>query len=200
MVGDLFFRAFFSALWVAFLAIFSWVAHSTKWSAGRRTTRHANRLRAVALVFACLYFAGALFYALVPSWVVIFSIPLPDSFRIVMVAVAVLGMCFIMWALRSLGKNWAPSLSGVRKDTFLVTTGPYGVVRHPIYLGAFIFLAAQAFLAANLLTLLPTLILVVLLYVQLPDEENMLIDRFGEEYREYMKRTPRFIPSLKHKR
>jgi len=130
MVGDLLFRAFYSVLWVVFLAIFSWVAHSTKWSAGRRTTRHANRLRAVALAFAGLYFAAVLFYALVPSWVVIFSIPLPEAFRTVMVVAVVLGMCFIVWALRSLGKNWAPSLSGVRKDTFLVTTG--GSVHLPL--------------------------------------------------------------------
>jgi len=72
------------------------------------------------------------------------------------------------------------------------------LVRHPIYLGAFIFLAAQALLAANLLTLVPTVALLTLLYAQLPEEESMLIDRFGDEYREYMKRTPRFMPSFKN--
>jgi protein-S-isoprenylcysteine O-methyltransferase Ste14 len=115
-----------------------------------------------------------------------------------MVGVAALGISFLTWALWVLGRNWAPSLSGVRKDTVLVTTGPYGIVRHPIYLGAFAFLAALALVAANLFVILPTLALLAMLYSQIGDEEEMLADRFGDEYREYMKRTPRFIPKFRH--
>jgi len=163
-------------------------------------TRHAKHLRALALVFAGLYLAGALLYAILPSSVSFLSIPLPDSIRFGMVGLGVVGLAFVLWGRASLGKNWAPSLSGLRADTALITTGAYRLVRHPIYLGAFIFLAALALLAANLLTLVPTIALLILLYVQLPEEESMLIDRFGEEYREYMKRTPRFMPSLRDER
>jgi len=200
MTNKLLFRFVFSSFWIVFLATFAWVAHSTKWAVRRRTTRRASQLRIVALSFAALYFAGAVLYALSPSWVIFLSIPVVEWFRLVMVGVAVLGISFVLWALRSLGKNWAPSLSGVRKDTFLVTTGPHRIVRHPVYFGASIFLVALALLAANFLILLPTLTLLILLYAQLPDEENMLIDRFGDEYREYMKRTPRFMPSFRHVR
>jgi protein-S-isoprenylcysteine O-methyltransferase Ste14 len=115
-----------------------------------------------------------------------------------MVGVAVLGILLVSWGYWVLGKNWAPSVSGVRSDTVLVTSGVYGFVRHPIYLGAFIFLAALALVATNLLILLPTLALLALLYTSIDEEEAMLIDRFGDEYREYMKRTPRFIPTLRH--
>lgn len=196
----MFFRVVFWAFWITFLAILTWIARSTKWSPGRRTTQHARRLRAVALGFAVLYLAAALLHTLAPGSLAFLSIPIPDSFRLVMIGVAFLSTSFVVWALRVLGKNWAPSLSGVRKDTFLVTTGPYAIVRHPIYLGVFVLLAALALLAANFLILLPTVALLTLLYVQLPDEESMLIDRFGDQYREYMKRTPRFVPSLKHQR
>jgi protein-S-isoprenylcysteine O-methyltransferase Ste14 len=196
----LLFRVVFSSLWVLFLAVVAWVAYSTKWSSGRQTSPLGGRLRIVALAFAGVYFAGAVLYALLPGWIMFLSIPLPGWPRLVMVGVAVLGMAFLLWALRTLGKNWAPSLSGVRKDTSLVTDGPYGIVRHPIYLGAFIFLVAVAVVAANLLIVLPTLALLILLYAQLPDEESMLIDRFGDAYRNYMKRTPRFIPRLRRER
>jgi protein-S-isoprenylcysteine O-methyltransferase Ste14 len=64
-------------------------------------------------------------------------------------------------------------------------------------LGAFIFLAALTLVAANLLILLPTLALFAILYRSI-EEEALLIDRFGDEYREYMKRTPRFIPKFRH--
>ena len=194
------FRVIFSCFWVAFLAIFAWVAHSTKWSAGRRSTQRATRLRNVALSFACLYLAGALLYVLFPSWVMFLSVSLPDWFRVSMVAVGILGVAFLLWALGTLGRNWAPSLSGVRRDTTLVTSGLYGIVRHPIYVGAFVFLVALALLSANLLILIPSLALSALLYAQLPEEESLLLDRFGDEYREYMKRTPRFIPGFGHER
>jgi protein-S-isoprenylcysteine O-methyltransferase Ste14 len=198
VTNELFFRAVFSALWVICFANVIWVSYSTKGSAGKRTTPHARRLRIVALALAVLYFAGTLLYALLPSLVMFLSIPLPDWFRLVMVGLAALGISFVSWGYWALGKNWAPSVSGVKKDTVLVTTGLYGFVRHPIYLGAIIFLAALALVAANLLILLPTLALLTLLYASIDEEEAMLIDRFGDEYREYVKRIPRFIPKFRH--
>jgi protein-S-isoprenylcysteine O-methyltransferase Ste14 len=196
VTSELFFRVVFSIFWVAFLVALAWVAHSTGWSPAASTTAHARQMRIVAFAFAGLYFAGALLYSLFPRWVMFLSIPAGSWFRFGMIGVAGVGLSIVFWALRSLGKNWAPSLSGMRKETFLVTTGPYGVVRHPIYLGAFIFLGALALLAANLLIILPTIALLTLLYARLLEEERMLIERFGDEYRDYMKRTPRFIPRL----
>ena len=198
MTNELPFRVVFSALWLIFFADVAWVSHSAKGSAQRQTTRHASRLRIEALALAVLYFTGSSFYALLPSWGVFFSIPFPEWFRLIMVGVAALGILCASWGFQGLGKNWAPSVSGVRKDTVFVSTGIYGVVRHPIYFGIFIFLTAMTLVAANLLVLLPTLALLALLYASIDDEEAMLIDRFGDEYREYMKRTPRFIPKFRH--
>ena len=56
----------------------------------------------------------------------------------------------------------------------------------------------MALVATNWLPLLPALVLITIIYAQIPKEELMLIDRFGDEYREYMKRTPRIIPKHKH--
>ena len=100
-----------------------------------------------------------------------------------MFGVAVLSLSFVLWGYWALGKNWAPSVSGVRKDTVLVTSGLYGFVRHPIYLGIFISLSALALMVANLLVLLPTIALLIVLYASIEEEEVILIDRFGDEYR-----------------
>lgn len=51
-------------------------------------------------------------------------------------------------------------------------------------------------MVANLLVLLPTIALLIVLYASIEEEEVILIDRFGDEFREYKKRTPRFIPKL----
>ena len=81
-------------------------------------------------------------------------------------------------------------MSGVRNDTVLVTTGPYSVVRNPIYLGIFISLPSLALMSASWLIIVPGLVLSALLYAQMGEEESLLIGRFGDVYREYMKRTP----------
>jgi hypothetical protein len=65
-------------------------------------------------------------------------------------------------------------------------------------LGAFIFLIGLALVAANLLILLPTIGLLAPLYTQIGEEEALLIDRFGDEYRDYMERVPRFIPKFRN--
>ncbi|HXZ90321.1 MAG TPA: isoprenylcysteine carboxylmethyltransferase family protein [Candidatus Dormibacteraeota bacterium] len=198
MTDELLFRILFSGLWLVYLANVIWVSRAAKWSHHQQTPASLTRLRIVAILFGVLYYAGALLYALVPSWIMFLSIPLPDWFRVGIGCVAILGMFFTCWGFWVLGRNWAPCVSGVRKDTVLVTSGPYGYVRHPIYLGAFIFIVALAFVAANLLVLLPTLVLIVLLYASIGKEESLLTGRFGDEYREYMKRTPRFIPKFRH--
>jgi protein-S-isoprenylcysteine O-methyltransferase Ste14 len=199
VTGELFFRVLFSAFWVIFFANAIWVSYSSKGPASRQTSRHASRLRVGAFAFAVPYFVGALLYALLPSWVMFLSIQLPDLFRLVMVGVAVVGLVLVSWGYWALGKNWAPSVSGVKRDAVLVTTGLYRFVRHPVYLGAFIFMTALALVAANLLILLPTVALLALLYASIGEEETMLIGRFGDEYREYMKQTPRFLPTFRHK-
>jgi protein-S-isoprenylcysteine O-methyltransferase Ste14 len=112
------------------------------------------------------------------------SIPLPDWFRLIIVAVATFGIFFLSWGYWALGRNWARSVSGARSDTVLVTTGLYGFVRHPIYLGLFIFLGALTLVAANLLIRLLTFALLALLYASIDEEEGLLIDRFGDEYRD----------------
>jgi protein-S-isoprenylcysteine O-methyltransferase Ste14 len=161
------------------------------------------RIVAVAL-FAPLWWGGIILYVVLPSRIGFLSIPLPNWFRLIMVCVAALGMSFALWAFRTLGRNWVHALEAPqfvrRKDNVLVTNGPYHYVRNPIYLGAFTFILAVTLVAANWLLVLPALALVTIIYMQIGKEEKMLIDRFGDEYREYMKRTPRFIPKLGSRR
>jgi hypothetical protein len=71
-------------------------------------------------------------------------------------------------------------------------------VRNPIYLRAFTFMIALALVAANWLILLPALPLIALVYTQIGKKEAMLTARFGDEYREYMKRTRRLIQKFRH--
>jgi protein-S-isoprenylcysteine O-methyltransferase Ste14 len=207
VTNDLLFRVIFSTLWVIFIANLTWVRYSSRGSTGKQpieqTARHERRLHIVALaLFAPFWFGGIILYATLPGWIVFLSISLPDWFRSIMVGVATLSIPFTLWGYRALGKNWVhalePSQFQQRKKEALVTSGPYHYVRNPIYLGAFTFIVALALVAANWLILLPALAIITIIYRQIEKEEAMLIDRFGYEYREYMKRTPRIIPNFRH--
>jgi len=105
------------------------------------------------------------------------------------------------WGYRTIGKNWVHALEQStfqqRERGALVTWGPYRYVRNPIYLGAFSVVVAQALLAANWLVLLPGLATIAVIYSQIRGEEAMLAERFGEQYLEYMRCTPRIIPRLR---
>jgi protein-S-isoprenylcysteine O-methyltransferase Ste14 len=74
----------------------------------------------------------------------------------------------------------------------LLTTGMYGVVRHPIYLYLLASVVVRPVLSLDLLVWFGSL--VVLLIVALPHEEQTLIAIFGDRYRSYQLRTPAFIP------
>ena len=99
------------------------------------------------------------------------------------------------WTLSSLGKNLTDTVV-TRKEATLVTVGPYRWVRHPFYVTAALLMFSVTILTANWLIGLTSVIVLVLLAVRTPKEEAMLIERFGDQYRDYMTKTGRFIPRL----
>ena len=210
MIDELVFRIIFSTLWIVFVATLTAVRYSAwrasaKGSAGRtlaeRTARPEGRTHLVVLsLCAPFWFGGIILYIFVPGWIASLSIPLPDWLRLVMAAIAAASLAFTVWGYRTLGRNWVhalePSTFQHREGERLVTSGPYRYVRNPIYLGASTLIIAFALEAANWLILLPSLVIVTVISLQVGNEEAMLIDRFGDEYRDYMKRTPRYIPRM----
>ncbi|MBI2937727.1 MAG: isoprenylcysteine carboxylmethyltransferase family protein [Thaumarchaeota archaeon] len=76
----------------------------------------------------------------------------------------------------------------------LITNGIYGHIRHPLYLGEIIRNTGFAFAACSLYGLIPILIGNVLLLFRIGVEERMLVEEFGVEYEEYMRRTWKLVP------
>lgn len=108
---------------------------------------------------------------------------------------------FSLWLLwrshADLGRDWLPTVQ-LREGHSLVTRGVFRYIRHPMYAAHWLWGLCQPLLLQNwiagfamLVSLLPTYL------VRMPQEERMMLEQFGEEYRAYMGRTGRVIPRLR---
>jgi protein-S-isoprenylcysteine O-methyltransferase Ste14 len=98
------------------------------------------------------------------------------------------------WSHIALGTNWSYTLE-LKKEQKLITRGPYKHIRHPMYTAFLLWVVFQSLLLPNWLILLVGLFGIAMMYFgRVKKEEELMIERFGDEYREYMKRTGRLFP------
>ena len=111
--------------------------------------------------------------------------------------VLMLGALFVFWrAHADLGLNWSPSLE-IREKHQLITKGVYGVIRHPMYASQWLWVIAQPLLLQNWIAGFVNLLIFIPFYMlRVQAEEEMMVDTFGDEYREYMKCTGGVLPKI----
>jgi len=102
----------------------------------------------------------------------------------------------LYWVFRSLGKNLTDTVATRREHT-LVTRVPYRWVRHPLYLSGTVFWLALSLVSASWFIGLMSVLSFAAVVIRTPIEEAKLIQRFGDDYREYMERTGQFLPNLR---
>lgn len=103
-----------------------------------------------------------------------------------------------LWLFRKthkeLGKNWSITLE-IRDKHRLVDTGPYSLVRHPMYSSFLLLALGQMFLLSNWIVGLAGLLgFSALFFFRVGREERMMLETFGSDYGDYMKKTRRIIP------
>jgi protein-S-isoprenylcysteine O-methyltransferase Ste14 len=104
---------------------------------------------------------------------------------------------FVFWrAHADLGLNWSPSLE-IREKHELITRGIYGFIRHPMYASQWLWVIAQPLLLQNWIAgFMNLLVFIPFYFLRVKAEEKMMLDSFGNEYREYMNRTGGVLPRL----
>ena len=136
-----------------------------------------------------------LVYLINPAWMAWSKLGLPEGVRWLGVVLGVLCTAGIYWLFSSIGSGITPT-SATRKEHKLVTSGPYRWVRHPLYtVGTSLFIAL-GLIADNWFIILLGVLAFIAMASRAPKEEANLIEKFGDEYREYMKRTGRYFPKL----
>ena len=132
-------------------------------------------------------------YLIFPAYFQWASIMLPTWLRWFGVVVGALCSLLMYWTLSSLGKNLTDTVV-TRAEATLVTHGPYRFVRHPFYVTAALLMASVTLLTANWFIGVSGFVVLALLAIRTPKEEQKLVERFGQQYRDYMARTGRFFP------
>jgi len=102
---------------------------------------------------------------------------------------------WLLWMFHTLGRNLTDTVV-VRRDAYLVTNGPYGLVRNPMYTGILMVGAALGLALGTWLVPVAAVGMFGLLATRLRREEKYLVERFGDEYLNYMKCVGRFFPRI----
>jgi protein-S-isoprenylcysteine O-methyltransferase Ste14 len=104
------------------------------------------------------------------------------------------GVAVAIWARACLGRNWGMPMTQ-KAHPELVTNGPYAYVRHPIYTGIILALLGSA-IGLSVLWAIPLLLIGGYFAYSASREEQLLLERFPEEYSAYARRSKRLIPFL----
>ena len=119
-----------------------------------------------------------------------------EPLRWVGLVLVVAGIAFSLWAIATLGRHYDLELE-IHRDHELVRTGPYRLVRHPVYTGLALHFAGACLATGNLLLIAGTLLVTYpALYLRARTEERLLRERFGAEYDEYARRVGMLVPLL----
>ena len=150
----------------------------------------ALRLGGLSIWLYCLLYVV---YPRVLAWS---FIELPSVVRWAGVGLVLLLIPFIVSAQRALGRNVSPTVI-THEDHELVTDGPYRWIRNPLYTAGTTLFTGLGLISASAFLLVGGLASLVLVAIRLPSEEAELEKRFGQAYRDYVRRTGRFLPRLR---
>lgn len=166
--------------------------------AGHRTVIHESKRYSIFLSILICYEVFTLFiYLISPQTLGWANVALPLWSRWLGFALAIVSLALFIWVHRHLRDNFSIRLQIMQGQT-LTLSGPYQWVRHPMYTAFYVLHIAAFLLTANWfigLTWLAGLTIIIILRID--REETMMLEKFGEEYRNYMQHTGKFTPQIK---
>ena len=163
---------------------------------GSKATKKRKSLVDIILISAAgIGLAAPLFYLFSP-WLDFADYDLSGWLGCVGTVVFAMAL-FLLWRSHAdLGRNWSATLQ-IRQEHSLITDGIYRHIRHPMYAAHLLWAIAQGLLLENWLAGWAFLVISIPFYLlRVPKEEKMMLEQFGQEYRQYISRTGRMIPYL----
>lgn len=181
---------FINALWLALVAFWGISALRAKRSIGPRSWWLEAGLRLGVIVLVLLALRNpSLLHAMQNVQAEVAN---NELVGIIGVVVCALGVALATLARVHLGRNWGIPMSR-KEDPELVTSGPYAVIRHPIYAGALLAMLGST-LGESVFWLLPLVLFGSYFIYSARREERLMIERFPQQYPAYRRRTKMLLP------
>jgi protein-S-isoprenylcysteine O-methyltransferase Ste14 len=118
-----------------------------------------------------------------------------DTLEQILLVVALTGLGITWWARIHLGPLWSGTVTR-KAHHKVIKTGPYAIVRHPIYAGISLALIATVLLRPSWLGVAGAALIIASFIIKYRLEERFLMQELGPEYRHYRKDTPALVPFL----
>lgn len=181
----------FAVVWLAWLAY--WVVAALNVKRTERRERFAPLiLNRAPLVIGALLLA---FERQPLHWLSSRFLPLSQAFYWIGLFMLVAGLAFAVWARRYLGRNWSGIVT-VKQDHELIRSGPYALVRHPIYTGLLFAILGTAVAIGEWRGLIAFVLITAGFVIKLRTEEKFMSETFGTQYAHYRAEVPALIPFL----
>lgn len=180
----------FTVLWIVFLVYWQIMAINVK------RTQQLEPLSSRALRVAM--FGTALVLLTYPPRVAWLRLRLWPSDRItfwVGAAITLAGLLFCVWARVTLGRNWSRSVT-IKEGHELIVTGPYRLVRHPIYSGLFLGFLGTTLAIGQVRAVVAFGLVAISLWLKLRLEEKWMREQFGAKYEAYSGRVKALVPGV----
>jgi len=191
------FRILVGLIFVTALTISGYFRRKADRETGEKISRSVDgtaMMTAIRLGGLLLWFSP-ITYVINPQWMSWSKIGLPEAVRWIGVGLGVFCVFGVYWLFSSIGTGITPT-GATREEHKLSTSGPYRWIRHPLYTFGSSLFVSFGMMADNWFIASLGIFTFVLMAIRTPREEANLIDKFGDEYREYIKRTGRFLPKL----
>jgi protein-S-isoprenylcysteine O-methyltransferase Ste14 len=188
-----FYQITFAVLWLGW-AVY-WGARSRGAKSDVRRETASSRLPyliLVVLAFALLWGPDTRLPFLDDRFLPLDGLPIWSSLGAIL---TLIGLLFTVWAREHLGRNWSGIVT-VKQDHELIITGPYALVRHPIYAGLLLAAFGQAVARGQWVGLIAAGILLCAFWRKLRLEEIWIRSRFGSVYENYSQRVSALIPFI----
>lgn len=180
-----------SVCWMLFAVIWLLAAFATKKSVYKES--RAQRLRyTIPILFGGFLLAKGhrlsdpLNYRVIPH---------VEAVAWIGAVLCIAGLAFCIWARFTLGRNWSGVVT-LKGGHELITSGPYALVRHPIYTGLLTMFVATVIVRGYVAGLIAMPFVFVSLWIKLRHEEKLMLTKFPNEYAAYQQRVKCLIPFI----
>jgi protein-S-isoprenylcysteine O-methyltransferase Ste14 len=186
------------------LMIGLWLLWGLYWVISSQNTKVTQRRESPSsrIFYSALLLTGGLLMAVPRGLLGWFATPLlPDAllrFRLALVMLAA-GLAFTVWARVHIGRNWSGTVT-LKEGHELVRSGPYALVRHPIYTGLLLAFTGTAIACGDPAAVIGLALALVSFLYKLRIEEGFMRTMFPGQYESYAAAVPALVPFTRARR